>query len=80
MSVTVMAGDTNLDALHWEIIDVLREGRATPSYLATRTDESRQLISQRLRELRMANIVTQVHRGLYELVPEEVPEQESDEE
>lgn len=66
---------TDLDDLHWEIIEIMREGRATPSYLSERTEESRQLISQRLRDLQMANIVQQVHRGLYELNETEVPDQ-----
>jgi DNA-binding transcriptional ArsR family regulator len=78
MSTTVMVDEDELDTLHWEIIDVLREGRSIPSHLASRTGESRQLISRRLKELRMANVVTKVHRGLYELNPEEVPETETD--
>lgn len=69
-----MADADDLDGLHWEIIDKLREGRATPSYLAEHTGESRQLVSARLRDLQMAGIVEQVHRGLYELHPDEIPE------
>lgn len=65
---------TELDDLHWEIIEIMQEGRATPSYLADRTEESRQLISQRLRDLQMADIIHQVHRGLYELNEEKVTE------
>lgn len=63
-----MAGPEDLDELHWEIIDVLREGRATPAYLSERVGESRQLVSQRLRDLQMADYVEKVHKGLYELV------------
>lgn len=63
-----MAGAEDLDSLHREILDVLSEGRGTPSYLAERTGESRQLISQKLRDLRMAGFVERVHTGLYELV------------
>lgn len=59
--------EEQLDALHWDIIDVLREGRATPSYLSERTGESRQLISQRLRDLQLAGFVEKIHKGLYEL-------------
>lgn len=55
------------DELHWKIIDVLREGRGTPSYLSDRTGESRQLMSQRLRDLRLAGTVEKIHKGLYEL-------------
>lgn len=74
MSQAQMADKDNLDDLHWAIIDVMREGRATPRYLAGETGESRQLVSKRLRDLQMAGIVTQVDRGLYELNPEEVPD------
>lgn len=56
------------DELHWDIIEVLREGRATPSYLSKRTDESRQLVSQRLRDLRLTGTVEKIDKGLYELV------------
>lgn len=63
-----MASADDLDDLHREIIDVLREGRVTPSYLAERTGESRQLMNQRLRDLTMAGYVERIHTGLYELV------------
>jgi len=56
------------DELHWKIADVLREGRATPSYLSERTGESRQLVSQRLRDMRLSGFVEKIHKGLYELV------------
>lgn len=59
--------DENLDELHYSIIDVLKEGRATPSYLADRTGESRQLVSHRLRDLQMAGAIEKIHKGLYEL-------------
>lgn len=59
--------DPEFDELHCEIVEELREGRCTPSYLAEQTDESRQLISQRLRDLVMAGYVEKVHKGLYEL-------------
>lgn len=55
------------DELHWEIIEILREGRVTPSYLGSETGESRQLVSQRLRDLQLAGFVEKVHKGLYEL-------------
>lgn len=61
----------DLDELHWQILEELEDGRCTPSYLSEITGESRQLISQRLRDLVMAGYVTKVHKGLYELV--EVP-------
>ena len=74
-----------LGPLHWEIIDIMEEGRenddpwgyATPRYLADRTGESRQLVSQRLRDLQMGDVVEKVTRGFYELVPTEVPERDA---
>lgn len=67
MTVSRMADPEELDELHWAIIRELREGRCTPSYLAEQTGESRQLISQRLRDLVMADYVEKVHTGLYQL-------------
>ena len=63
-----MEPDEDFDSIHWSLIVVLREGRATPSYLGERIGESRQLVSQRLRDLTMAGYVDKVHTGLYELV------------
>lgn len=63
-----MDPEEDFDELHWEIIEVLREGRGTPSLLSERLDESRQLVSQRLRDLQMAGYVEKIHTGLYELV------------
>jgi len=60
--------DPDLDELHRAILDELREGRVTPSYLADQTGESRQLMSSRLRDLVMGGHVRKVHKGLYELV------------
>lgn len=59
-----------LDELHHEILDILADGRATPALLAERTGESRQLISNRLRDLRLTGDVQRVHKGLYELTHE----------
>lgn len=69
--------ETDFDDLHQEILSHLREGRVTPSYLAELTDESRQLISSRLRDLTMAGYVEKIHTGLYELV-EDPQESEND--
>ena len=63
-----MKNGDDLDELHRAIIVQLREGRCTPSYLSELTGESRQLVSQRLRDLVMAGYVEKVHKGLYELV------------
>ena len=65
-----MNPEEDFDELHWQIIDILRDGRGTPSYLAEETDESRQLVSQRLRDLQMAGYVEKIHTGLYELAEE----------
>ena len=65
-SKTMEADD--LDELHDAILDQLREGRVTPTYLAERTGESRQLMSSRLRDLVMGGHVEKVSTGLYELV------------
>lgn len=45
-------------------------GRCKPGYLPEHTGESRQLVSQRLRDLRMAGVVGKIHTGLYELSEE----------
>lgn len=74
MSQAEMVEPGDLDDLHWSIIDVMREGRATPTYLAKRVDESRQLVSKRIRDLQMAGVITQIDRGLYELNEGEVPD------
>lgn len=76
MSVPQMAEETDFDELHWQIIEALREGRGTPSYLGEQVGESRQLVSKRLDDLVWAGIVEKVHRGLYELNPGEVPERD----
>jgi len=75
MSVPQMSAD-ELDELHWDVIEILREGRATPNYLSERTGESRALVSQRLRDLQIRGSVNKVSRGLYELVPEELPDED----
>lgn len=62
-----MDSSEDLDELHREILRELNQGRCTPSYLSELTGESRQLISQRLRDLVMAGYVKRIHKGLYEL-------------
>jgi Mn-dependent DtxR family transcriptional regulator len=83
MSVQTMDAD-ELTPLHREILSIMLEGRdegepwgyATPRSLATRTGESRQLVSKRLRDLQMADVVDKEDRGFYKLNPEEVPTHE----
>ena len=60
--------ESDLDELHEAILDELHDGRVTPSLVAEKTDESRQLMSSRLRDLVMGGHVRKVHKGLYELV------------
>lgn len=52
-----------------EIIDVLREGRATPKHLCDEVDgiESQQQAYYQLRQLRALRVVKKINRGLYEL-------------
>lgn len=50
------------------ILDMLREGRCTPAYIATERDYSRQHVRNRLQRLTEHGYVTRLHKGLYELV------------
>jgi len=59
--------ENELDELHHAILEKLEEGRGTPNYLADHVGESRQLVSHRLRDLRMLGRVRRVAKGLYEL-------------
>lgn len=56
------------------IIELLREGRCTPSYIAESKGYSRQNVTNRLGRLVEHGYVEKVHSGLYELVEE--PENE----
>jgi len=56
-----------LDSLHEQILEQLADGRCTPRYLASEVDESRQLVSSRLQDLRMGDYVIKIDRGLYEI-------------
>jgi len=51
-----------------KILDELAEGRNVPSNLAETLDVSRQWITQRLQQMESADYVTNVGRGVYELV------------
>lgn len=76
MTISEMVEPEDLDELHWAIIEELRQGRCTPSYLAAQTGESRQLVSHRLRDLVMAGLVEKIHTGLYELAEDPQKERE----
>jgi predicted transcriptional regulator len=60
--------DIELSQTDENILDMLNEGRCTPNYIADELDLSRQHITNRLRRLEEHDIITKVHRGLYELV------------
>ncbi|MDQ2072342.1 winged helix-turn-helix domain-containing protein [Haloarcula sp. H-GB4] len=50
------------------ILDLLRDGRCTPSYIADEHGYSRQNVTNRLSRLVEHGYVRKVHTGLYELV------------
>jgi|AntDeeMinimDraft_5_1070356.scaffolds.fasta_scaffold10213_4 hypothetical protein len=60
------------------IIDVLEEGRNTPSNIARELGYSREYVSQRLRRLREHSIVNRIDRGLYGLAEAARGESEPD--
>lgn len=49
------------------ILEMLREGRCTPAYIATKRDYSRAHVRNRLQRLTEHGYVTRLHKGLYEL-------------
>ena len=49
-------------------LDMLRDGRCTPSYIAAEHDYSRQNVQNRLTRLEELGFVHRVHKGLYELI------------
>jgi hypothetical protein len=60
------------------IIDVLEEGRNTPSNIARELGYSREYVSQRLRRLREHGIVNRIDRGLYGLAEAPRAQDETD--
>jgi DNA-binding IclR family transcriptional regulator len=58
------------------IIEMLREGRCTPSYIAEEHEYSRQNVTNRLNRLVEHGYVKKVHTGLYELVESPVDERQ----
>lgn len=50
------------------LLDVLHDGRVTPTYAADKLDVSREYASDRLKRLTEHNCVEKVAPGLYELV------------
>lgn len=56
-----------LEPIDKQILDVLHEGRNSPSNIADVTDASRQWVHQRLSVLEAAGYVENIGRGVYEL-------------
>ena len=65
--------DIELNPTDTAILEMLREGRCSPSYIAEVHDYSRQNVTNRLARLVEHGYVNKLHPGLYELVddPEE---------
>ncbi|QSG11814.1 Transcriptional regulator, MarR family [Halapricum desulfuricans] len=49
------------------ILEMLREGRCTPAYIAAEKDYTRAHVRNRLQRLTELGYVTRLHQGLYEL-------------
>ena len=60
--------DINLSPTDKAILEMLREGRGTPAYIAAERGYSRQHVRNRLQRLTEHGYVTRLHKGLYELV------------
>lgn len=58
----------DLNPTDQQTLDLLAEGRCTPSYIADETGYDKGSIRNRLRRLVEHGHVNKVHRGLYELV------------
>lgn len=64
-----------LRPVDWEIIDTLQKGRNNAPNIANETGYSKQYLRERLGRLRDEGIVTNIGSGIYELNPENIPEQ-----
>jgi len=60
--------EINLNPTDHAILDMLREGRCSPSYIAEKQDYSRQNVTNRIGRLVEHGYVRKLHPGLYELV------------
>lgn len=65
--------DLEMNPTDRAILEMLRDGRCTPSYIADEHGYSRQNVTNRLNRFAEHGYVRKVHTGLYELV--EDPEQ-----
>ena len=66
--------EKELRDVDWAIIDILREGRNNAPNIAERLDYSGQYIRERLGLLKRGGVITPIGSGIYELVPDEVPD------
>ena len=64
--------DIDLSPTDRAILEMLREGRCSPAYIAAERDYSRQHIRNRLQRLTEHGYVTRLHKGLYELAVDSV--------
>ena len=63
-----MSVEDRLTDTQREVVEVLREGRATPQHIEENTTiPSKHAVQHHLKELRLANVVEKVNTGLYEL-------------
>jgi DNA-binding MarR family transcriptional regulator len=63
-----LMGDIQLNPTDKAIIELLREGRCTPPYIAETYDYSRQNVTNQLNRLVDHGYIEKIHTGLYELV------------
>lgn len=76
MSVATQRMDAeDLREVDWHIIDILRGGRNNAPNIAEELGYSRQYIRERLGQLKQADIIVSIGSGIYELVPEEIPDE-----
>lgn len=61
-------GSIDLNPTDRAILDMLHDGRCTPSYIAEEHEYSRQNVTNRLNRLVEHGYVRKVHTGLYEPV------------
>ena len=59
--------DIDLNPTDNAILEMLREGRCTPSYIADAHDYTRGNVKNRMDRLVEHGYVERIHRGLYEL-------------
>lgn len=64
--------DIQLNPTNKAILEMLRKGRCTPSYIAEEHGHSRQNVINRLNRLVEHGYVFKVHTGLYELIEDPV--------